>query len=119
MHDLPFSPAAYIPHPLMLMLALPFLGAVVLHFVDEKKRQEAAWTAALVTLLALLLLAAMATLALEAGPLRTSTAWLPSLGVSFALRLDGLSFMFALLILAISVPVYLVVRVLSSRHRGR
>lgn len=42
-----------------------------------------------------------------AGPLRASVPWVPSLGVAFAARLDGLSLLFALLITGIGTLIVL------------
>ncbi|MFN8694838.1 MAG: monovalent cation/H+ antiporter subunit A [Burkholderiales bacterium] len=92
---------------LWLMLALPFVGALVLLCVDNAQRKLAGWIAGGFTLAACALLAKLAPAAFAGEVARFSVTWLPSLGVSFSLRLDGLAFLFALLVLGIGALVVL------------
>lgn len=55
----------------------------------------------------LVVLAVLAQQAFAGEVLRASVEWLPSLRVSFGLRMDGLAFMFALLVLAVGALVVL------------
>jgi multicomponent K+:H+ antiporter subunit A len=92
---------------LPLLLSLPFIGALVLAFTPNEYRKSAAWIAGAFTLAAGVLVLLAAPLALKGSVLAWRIEWLPSLGVGFGLRLDGLAFMFALLITAIGALVVL------------
>jgi multicomponent K+:H+ antiporter subunit A len=92
---------------LLTMLLLPFIGAIALLAVNNNNRRLAVTIAAVTTLAACVLLAMMASTVFDGGNLRFRAEWLPSLGVTFGLRLDGLSFLFSLLILGIGALVVL------------
>ncbi len=92
---------------LLLMLLLPFAGAVLLLLIDNNHRRRAAWIAGLITIAGCTLLALLASPVFDGGIVRFRVEWLPSLGVGFGLRLDGLAFLFALLILGIGALVVL------------
>ena len=94
-------------NPLLLLAALPWLGAVVIASLPVRARRTAAWTAGATALLAMALV-------LSAGPAvfggevqRFGVPWLPALGLDFGLRLDGLAWLFALLITGIGALVVL------------
>ncbi|MCA9284079.1 MAG: DUF4040 domain-containing protein [Phycisphaerales bacterium] len=57
----------------------------------------------------------------SAAPPRTSVAWLPGLGIDLAFRLDGLAYLFALLICGIGavILVYAGAYFAGDRRRGR
>ena len=92
------------------MAAAPFLGAFLAGFLPTRARNLAAglsWTVALGGLIcAILLYPAVA----DGGIIRHEISWLPSLGVSIVLRLDGLSWLFSMLVLGIGVLVILYAR---------
>lgn len=93
---------------LLPWLALaPFAGAVLLAGVDNRRRRTAAWLAGAVTLLALALVAAAAPPVFRGEVLRWSIDWLPALGLKFGFRMDGLAWLFALLITGIGALVVL------------
>ncbi len=92
---------------LLWMLLLPFAGAVLLLLVDNNHRRRSAWIAGLITIAGCVLLAVLAAAVFDGGMVRFRVDWLPSLGVAFGLRLDGLAFLFALLILGIGALVVL------------
>jgi len=92
---------------LLLLLLLPFIGAMVLAFVDVTARKRAASLAGAVAVIGVLLLANFASPIFAGEIIRFRLEWLPSLNVSFGLRLDGLAFLFAGLILGIGALVVL------------
>jgi multicomponent K+:H+ antiporter subunit A len=94
--------------PLLALLpSLPLLGALLLAFLPNQHRAFAAWCAELFTLAALALVIAMAPAVFAGEVLRWSVEWVPALGLSFGFRMDGLAWMFALLICGIGALVVL------------
>ncbi len=93
---------------LLPWLALsPFAGAALLAGVENHERRTAAWLAGAVTLLAFALVVATAPAVFGGEVLRWSVDWLPALGLKFGFRMDGLAWLFALLIAAIGALVVL------------
>ena len=92
---------------LEILLALPFAAAAALALLRPRSRATAAWLAAAAPLLGLALLAWMTPAVLQGWPLRAEHAWIPQLGLDFTLRLDGLAWMFAGMVLAIGALVVL------------
>ncbi len=90
---------------LELLLALPFLSAALIALRPGLPRTAAAWLAALAPLLGLAVLASMTPAVLAGEILRTGHPWIPQIGLDFALRLDGLAWMFAGLVLGIGALV--------------
>ena len=102
--------------PLDLLLALPFLMAAVVAMLCRTSRAASAWLAGSAPLLGLGVLATI-TPAVMAGQVpHTAHAWLPQIGLDFALRLDGLAWMFALLILTIGALVVMYARYYLSER---
>ncbi len=90
---------------LEILLALPFVGALMLALVPGLSRGAYAWIAGIAPLLGLLLLAWLTPTVLSGYVLSGTHDWLPSIGLLFSLRLDGLAWMFAGMVLAIGVLV--------------
>ncbi len=95
---------------LLLAILAPFLGAALIFGTRHRGRLRFAGAAGVTTLIALALLAPSL-----AGPFQGETliwrlAWVPSLGLDLALRLDGLGLLFALMILGIGLLVILYAR---------
>ncbi|MDP2238857.1 MAG: monovalent cation/H+ antiporter subunit A [Burkholderiales bacterium] len=96
---------------LPIIILLPLLAGTVLALAAARfGRNAAAWAVAAVAgaSLALTLLEMPAVLA--GRPLIVSWEWLPSIGLNFSFRLDGLGLMFALLILGIGLLIILYAR---------
>ena len=93
------------------LVVLPFAAAALIALVGplvaQLARPLATWIAFATALLGLGLLASERVGMATYGVLAWSRDWVPELGLAFALRLDGLSFMFALLVLAIGLLVFL------------
>jgi multicomponent K+:H+ antiporter subunit A len=88
-----------------VILALPFLGALLLLFVPAGQRKLSGWLAGIFTLGACVLLLLTATTVFDGTIIRWRVEWLPSLGVAFGLRIDGLAMLFGLLILGIGLLI--------------
>ena len=95
---------------LVLIAALPFLGAVLPGLLIRLGRTAAALAAGAVTLTALILLAAEAPSVLAGGVVKAQIDWLPALGLNANFFLDGLSLFFAGLILGMGLLVILYAR---------
>ncbi|WP_122465660.1 monovalent cation/H+ antiporter subunit A [Brevundimonas lutea] len=99
---------------LLVILALPFVGAVIAAALPRHARTRAAvlsWGVALFSVGCLALLWPRFN---DGEVLRQTIPWLPSLGVEFVLRLDGLSWLFSALVLGIGALVVLYARYYMS-----
>jgi multicomponent K+:H+ antiporter subunit A len=91
---------------LLLILVLPFLGALFTPLVGRAAGRVGCGLAALAAPAAsLILLLRSAPSVLSGDVIVMSWSWIPGFGLDCALRLDGLSFLFALLVLAIGLLV--------------
>ncbi|HQZ32067.1 MAG TPA: proton-conducting transporter membrane subunit, partial [Arenimonas sp.] len=98
------------------LLATPFVLAVLVALLGRDQRRAAAWLAAAAPVLGLLVLAALTPAVLEGTGVRSSTPWVPSLGLALSLRLDGLAWMFAGLVLAIGLLIVVYARYYLSEE---
>ena len=89
---------------------LPFAGAVLVGALPSRARNAAAVLTGLVTLICLGCILALTSQLSAGGRVVHSVEWLPSLGVNLVLRLDGLAWLFAVLVLAIGTLVVLYAR---------
>jgi len=95
---------------LEILLALPFVLALVVALARGIPRGATAWLAGLAPLLGLLLLGWMTPSVLQGWGVRADHAWIPQIGMALTLRLDGLAWMFAGLVLAIGALVVMYAR---------
>lgn len=100
---------------LALLIALPFLGCCLPALAERFGRNACALAAGLAPLVGLALLFSMHGV-LAGERLIDRYEWLPSLGLNLSLRLDGLGFLFALLILGIGLLVILYARYYLSEQ---
>ncbi len=102
--------------PLILIAALPFLGALLPGLMIRAGRTACAWATASVTLAALagLLVHAPAVMAGEVIHYRLD--WMPVIGLNANFFLDGLGFLFALLILGIGLLIIIYARFYLTRE---
>ena len=101
---------------LALIIALPFLGAFLPLLAERYGRSLCAVAAAVAPLLGLLILFSQRAVVFAGEPLLGGFAWLPGLGLNATLRLDGLGFLFALLILGIGLLIILYARYYLAKH---
>ncbi|HLS55400.1 MAG TPA: proton-conducting transporter membrane subunit, partial [Zeimonas sp.] len=92
---------------LALLAALPFAASLLLACFPNRARSLVAWVAGLATLAGCALLASAAGPVFDGEVLRWSVAWMPALGLELGFRMDGLAWLFALLILGIGALVVL------------
>lgn len=90
---------------LALALALPFVGALALNILCQRRSQAAGWIASAVAVACLVLVAAAMPSHLGEAQ-QAAWGWMPALGVELALRADALALLFALLITAIGTVVF-------------
>ncbi len=99
--------------PLLILILLPFLGCLIAALMPTNARNREAWMAVLLSLCGLLI-----TIMLYPGVRgdiqRFDVEWLPTLGLGFSLRMDGLAWLFVLLIQSISILVVLYARYYMS-----
>lgn len=99
--SIPFS--ALLP----LALTVAFVGIGLPLLAARAGRGPAAWAAAAVMAMPLLLLLPLFPEALAGNTVIASHAWLPQYGLNLSLRLDGFGMLFALLILGIGLLIVL------------
>ncbi len=95
---------------LPVIALLPWLAVPAFGLTSRGHRGLAPWLAAAVDLAALALLVGLAPAVFDGAVLEWSIPWVPQLGLNLSFRLDGLSFLFAFLILAIGLLVILYAR---------
>jgi len=99
---------------LWFILLLPFLGSIAAAILPSRARDAAGILAGLIALAGSVLAVSLYPTIAEGGVLRSEIQWLPSLGLNLVVRLDGLSWVFSLLVLAIGFLVVLYARYYMS-----
>lgn len=89
------------------IVALPLLGAILPPLFARTGRTPALLSALTPSLVALVLLWGQGTSVFSGEPVEAVAPWIPSLGLEWALRIDGLGFFFASLILVIGVLIFI------------
>ncbi|MEL6959802.1 MAG: monovalent cation/H+ antiporter subunit A [Pseudomonadota bacterium] len=100
---------------LFLIVALPFLGALLPGLMNQAGRAAVGGTTFMVTLVAFIGLLTHLPTILAGGVVQTGIDWLPALGLNVNLMLDGLGFFFAFLILGIGLLIIAYGRYYLSR----
>ncbi|MFG1250165.1 proton-conducting transporter membrane subunit [Xanthobacter flavus] len=101
---------------LLLVILIPFLGALIPPLVIRSGRNTCAAATGAVTLLALALLLSHAPAVFSGAVPMAGVAWVPSMGLSLSVFADGLGFFFAAMILAIGLLVIVYARFYLSRE---
>ncbi len=101
---------------LFLIVALPFLGALLPGLMYSAGRQACAGVTFTVTLAAFVGLLTNAPAVLAGEVVTARVDWMPILGLNFNLMLDGLGFFFALLILGIGLLIIAYARSYLARE---
>ena len=101
---------------LFLIVALPFLGALLPGLMNSAGRQACAGVTFTVTLAAFIGLLTNLPAVLAGEVVTTGINWLPTLGLNVNLILDGLGFFFALLILGIGLLIIAYARFYLARE---
>ncbi|MGH7578455.1 MAG: monovalent cation/H+ antiporter subunit A [Longimicrobiales bacterium] len=97
---------------LLLILLLPFIGAIppLLAGRGADGRRTAAWVSAVPTIAALVLVLREAPQVFAGEVVEATWRWVPALGLSLSVRLDGYAWFFAALVLAIGLLILLYAR---------
>ncbi|MCG8517926.1 MAG: monovalent cation/H+ antiporter subunit A [Pseudomonadales bacterium] len=95
---------------LLLVVLLPFIGAIAAPLFAQAGRTAIAIASSVPALVALAALFPHWPTLAEGGTLVQTYQWLPAVGLSLSFRLDGLSLLFALLILVIGLLIILYAR---------
>jgi multicomponent K+:H+ antiporter subunit A len=90
-----------------LVILLPLLGSAVGSVLPTHARNAASMLTAGVALVGLVQMALLFPQVREGGVVREKVAWLPSVGIDLAARVDGFAWVFAMLVLAIGLLVVL------------
>ncbi|MBN9066998.1 MAG: monovalent cation/H+ antiporter subunit A, partial [Rhizobiales bacterium] len=93
------------PSALVLIIALPFIAGVVTLVLRSDSRALATAIAGLTPLVCLVLTALLYPSVSGGGAIRQEIEWIPSLGLDFALRMDGFAWFFASLVSGIGLLV--------------
>lgn len=101
---------------LFLLLLVPFLGVAVASTFPVYSRNLAAWFAAAVALVGVALTLAHYPMVAEAGVVRYQLDWMPDYGLNLVLRMDGLVWLFSLLIQGMCLLVVLYARYYMSEQ---
>ncbi len=99
---------------LLFMLILPFFGSLAAAFLSTRAHNNAAALAGIVVLSSFAMLVSLYPGLSEGGMVRDKFEWLPSLGLNLVIRLDGLTWLFSVLILGIGALVILYSRYYMS-----
>ncbi|RDI52254.1 monovalent cation/H+ antiporter subunit A [Microvirga subterranea] len=100
--------------PLLAIVALPFIGSLVAAFLRQDARNGAAFLAGAVALCGTALTALQYPAVSHGGVLHFGIEWLPTLGLDFTLRMDGFTWLFAMLVTGIGFLVALYARYYMS-----
>lgn len=103
---------------LPLVVLLPFLGAIAAPLFAQGGRTAIAVASSVPALIALAALYPHWQTLADGGVVLHSYEWLPAIGLSFSFRLDGLSLLFALLILIIGLLIILYSRYYLKAHEN-
>jgi multicomponent K+:H+ antiporter subunit A len=101
---------------LFLIVALPFLGALLPGLMNSAGRQACAGVTFTVTLAALIGLLSNLPAVIAGDVVMARADWMPLLGLNFTLMLDGLGFFFACLILGIGLLIIAYARFYLARE---
>jgi multicomponent K+:H+ antiporter subunit A len=99
---------------LIAIIALPFLGSCAAMLFRANARNAEAYLAGLVAVLGLSMVVAAYPGVVHGALLKYEAPWVPDLGLSFSLRMDGLAWVMAALITGIGVLVVLYARYYMS-----
>lgn len=95
---------------LVLLILLPFIGSVVVGFFRSTAKNNEAWFAGAVAVFGLLLTIMLYPSVMHGDVVRMQIDWLPQWGINIILRVDGLSWMFLLMITGIGLLVVIYAR---------
>ena len=99
---------------LLLIILIPWIGSVCAAFMPTNARNAEAWLAGFVALAATVLLAWHYPHLANNAVLQLDIPWSATLGIDFQLRMDGFSWLFAMLISGMGLLVVIYARYYMS-----
>ena len=99
---------------LLTILITPWIGSICAALMPANARNAEAWLAGLVALLTTVLLASLYPHLANDAVLRLEMPWSATLGLAFQLRLDGFSWLFAMLVAGMGLLVVVYARYYMS-----
>src|SRR5687768_7640124 len=99
---------------LVLLVLLPFAGSVAAVALAARTRDAPAWVAGLTGLAALAATAGFYPRMNAGEVVRLKLPWVPTAGLDFTLRMDGLAWMFCLLVTGVGFLVVIYARYYMS-----
>jgi multicomponent K+:H+ antiporter subunit A len=99
---------------LLILLLVPFIASAVAAALPANARNQEAWLAGAVALFGVLVTAYLYQFVGEGEIVRYQAEWMPAYGVNFALRMDGLAWLFVLMVTGIGLLVVLYARYYMS-----
>jgi multicomponent K+:H+ antiporter subunit A len=99
---------------LLALVLLPLAGSLVTALLPTRKRTLLATWAGAVSLAAAVWVGSLSTLVNDGGVHRERQPWIPSLGLDLVFQVDGISWMFAMLVTGIGALVVLYARYYMS-----
>ena len=96
------------------LVLMPFVGSVIAAIMPENARNRESWLAVGVAVYGLLVVGMHYPEMARGEAVHERYAWLPAKGLEFVLRVDGLAWVFAMLVLAIGLLVVLYARYYMS-----
>jgi len=99
---------------LALLIALPFVGALLAACLPANARSAESWLAGGVALAGAIQTALLFPHVAAGGVIRARWSWLPEYGLDFTLRMDGFAWLFSMLITGIGALVVLYARYYMS-----
>lgn len=100
--------------PLFALVLLPFLGSLITALLPTRRRTLLAGFAGLVSAVVAVWTISLFPRVSDGGVLRETVPWIPSLGLDLMLRIDGLAWMFVVLVTVIGALVCLYARYYMS-----
>ncbi|MEO3385902.1 monovalent cation/H+ antiporter subunit A [Mesorhizobium sp. CAU 1741] len=99
---------------LLLLILLPFMGSVLAAMLPGDARNSEAWLSGAVTIVAFAITVSLFPQVKDGEVVRRAVDWVPELGLSFTLRMDGFAWMFSMLITGIGFLVVVYARYYMS-----
>ncbi len=99
---------------LILLLILPFLGSILVGFLPDSKRAPECWLAGLIAAVGALITLSFLPDVLHGNMVTETLHWVPSYKLNLVLRMDGYSWMFAMLVTVMGALVVLYSRYYMS-----
>ena len=95
---------------LVLLILLPFIGSAIIGFFRSTAKNNEAWFAGSVALFGLLLTIMLYPSIMHGDAVRLQIDWLPQWGINIILRVDGLAWLFLMMITGIGLLVVIYAR---------